>query len=76
MREIVLDTETTGLDPLSGHRLIELACIELRDLIPTGRTFHRYIDPEREIGQSHAHRLEQRQVRARFPFRFRRDKRG
>ena len=48
-REIVLDTETTGLDPLSGHRLIELACIELRDLIPTGRTFHRYIDPEREI---------------------------
>jgi len=48
-REIVLDTETTGLDPLSGHRLIELACIELSDLIPTGRSFHRYIDPEREI---------------------------
>jgi DNA polymerase III subunit epsilon len=48
-REIVLDTETTGLDPLSGHRLIELACIELNDLIPTGRSFHRYIDPEREI---------------------------
>jgi DNA polymerase-3 subunit epsilon len=48
-REIVLDTETTGLDPLSGHRLIELACIELDDLIPTGRSFHRYIDPEREI---------------------------
>src|SRR6185312_5818643 len=48
-REIVLDTETTGLDPLSGHRLIELACIELEDLIPTGRSFHRYIDPEREI---------------------------
>lgn len=48
-REIVLDTETTGLDPLSGHRLIELACIELQDLIPTGRSFHRYVDPEREI---------------------------
>jgi DNA polymerase III subunit epsilon len=48
-REIVLDTETTGLDPLSGHRLVELACIELEDLIPTGRTFHRYIDPEREM---------------------------
>jgi DNA polymerase-3 subunit epsilon len=48
-REIVLDTETTGLDPLSGHRLIELACIELENQIPTGRSFHRYIDPEREI---------------------------
>ena len=49
IRSVLFDTETTGLDPLSGHRLIELACIELRDLIPTGRTFHRYIDPEREI---------------------------
>jgi DNA polymerase-3 subunit epsilon len=48
-REIVLDTETTGLDPKSGHRLIEIACIELQDLMPTGRTFHRYINPEREI---------------------------
>jgi DNA polymerase-3 subunit epsilon len=48
-REIVLDTETTGLDARGGHRLIELACVELDDLIPTGRTFHRYIDPEREI---------------------------
>ena len=48
-REIVLDTETTGLDPASGHRVIELACIELDDLIPTGRTFYRLIDPEREI---------------------------
>ena len=48
-REIVLDTETTGLDPYSGHRLIEVACIELQDQIPTGRSFHRYIDPEREI---------------------------
>jgi DNA polymerase-3 subunit epsilon len=48
-REIVLDTETTGLDPRGGHRLIEIACIELDDLIPTGRSFHRYIHPEREI---------------------------
>jgi DNA polymerase III subunit epsilon len=48
-REIVLDTETTGLDPLGGRRLIELACVELDDLIPTGRSFHRYIHPEREI---------------------------
>jgi len=48
-REIVLDTETTGLDTASGHRVIEIACVELHDLLPTGRSFHRYIDPEREI---------------------------
>jgi len=48
-REIVLDTETTGLDVRSGHRLIELACVELEDFTPTGRTFHRYINPERDI---------------------------
>jgi DNA polymerase-3 subunit epsilon len=48
-REIVLDTETTGLDVRSGHRLIELACVELDDFVPTGRTFHRYIHPERDI---------------------------
>jgi DNA polymerase-3 subunit epsilon len=48
-REIVLDTETTGLDPRTGHRLIEVACLELEDFIPTGRHFHRYIDPCREI---------------------------
>jgi DNA polymerase-3 subunit epsilon len=48
-REIVLDTETTGLDPKSGHRVIEIACIEVVDLLPTGEHFHRYIDPERDI---------------------------
>ena len=48
-REIVLDTETTGLDVKSGHRLIEVACIELDDFIPTGRSFHRYVHPERDI---------------------------
>ena len=48
-REIVLDTETTGLDPRQGHRLIELGCVELNDLLPSGRTFHRFIDPKREI---------------------------
>lgn len=48
-REIVLDTETTGLEVRAGHRLIELACVELDDFIPTGRTFHRYIHPERDI---------------------------
>ena len=48
-REIVLDTETTGLDPRTGHRIIEIACIEVEDLLPTGGHFHRYINPEREI---------------------------
>ncbi len=48
-REIVLDTETTGLDPKSGHRVIEIACIEIEDYLPTGRNFHRFIDPERDI---------------------------
>ncbi|MBW8880413.1 MAG: DNA polymerase III subunit epsilon [Asticcacaulis sp.] len=47
--EIVLDTETTGIDPRKGHRLIEVGCIEIEDLLPTGRTFHHYVDPEREI---------------------------
>jgi DNA polymerase-3 subunit epsilon len=48
-REIVLDTETTGLDPHSGHRLVEIGCVELEDFLPTGRTFHRYIHPERDM---------------------------
>jgi DNA polymerase-3 subunit epsilon len=48
-REIVLDTETTGLDPKTGHRLIEIGCIEVEDLLPTGRHFHRLMDPERLI---------------------------
>lgn len=48
-REIILDTETTGLDPRSGHRVIEIACLELEDFIPTGKSFHRYIHPDREI---------------------------
>jgi DNA polymerase III subunit epsilon len=47
MREIVLDTETTGLDPLDGHRLVEIGCVELINGIPTGQTFHRYFNPER-----------------------------
>jgi DNA polymerase-3 subunit epsilon len=48
-REFVLDTETTGIDVRSGHRLIELACVELDDFIPTGRSFHRYVHPQRDI---------------------------
>lgn len=49
MREIVLDTETTGLDPAQGHRLVELGCIELINRIPSGATFHTYINPERDM---------------------------
>jgi DNA polymerase-3 subunit epsilon len=48
-REIVLDTETTGFDPRTGDRMIEVGCIEIMDLLPTGRTFHRFINPERLI---------------------------
>lgn len=48
-REIVLDTETTGFDPRTGDRLIEIGCIEIDDLLATGRTFHRFVNPERLI---------------------------
>lgn len=49
MREIVLDTETTGLDPKAGHRVIEIGCVELVNHMPTGRHFHSYLDPERDV---------------------------
>ncbi len=49
MRRIVLDTETTGLNAEAGHRIIEVGCVELDDRVYTGRTLHRYINPEREI---------------------------
>jgi DNA polymerase-3 subunit epsilon len=49
MREIVIDTETTGLDPQDGHRIVEIACLELIRHVPTGRKFHRYVNPERDI---------------------------
>lgn len=49
MREIVLDTETTGLDPYQGHRLVEIGCVELVNRIPSGQTFHRYLNPERDV---------------------------
>ena len=49
LREIVIDTETTGLDPSNGDRLIELGCLEIVNRIPTGREFHRYLNPERDI---------------------------
>jgi DNA polymerase-3 subunit epsilon len=49
VRRIVLDTETTGLEPEQGHRIIEIACLELHGRRPTGRHFHRYVNPERDI---------------------------
>jgi len=49
MREVVFDTETTGLDPYQGHRLVEIGCIELVNRFPTGQTFHHYLNPERDI---------------------------
>jgi DNA polymerase-3 subunit epsilon len=49
MREVVLDTETTGLDPRDGHRIVEIACIELVHHVPTGRRFHRYVNPGRDM---------------------------
>ena len=49
MREIVLDTETTGLDPLRGDRLVEIGCVEMVNRMPTGQTFHRHLNPERDM---------------------------
>ena len=49
MREIVLDTETTGLDPLRGDRLVEIGCVEIFNRMPTGQVFHRYFNPERSM---------------------------
>jgi DNA polymerase-3 subunit epsilon len=51
MRQIVLDTETTGLEPEQGHRIIELGCVELLNRRATGRTFHRYLNPDRDIDE-------------------------
>jgi DNA polymerase III subunit epsilon len=49
MREIVLDTETTGLDPATGHRIVEVGAVELINHLPSGRTFHAYVNPERDV---------------------------
>ena len=49
MREIVLDTETTGLDPFDGHRIVEIGALGLHNHLPTGRTYHQYINPERDM---------------------------
>src|SRR5215831_20078311 len=54
LREIVLDTETTGLDALNGDRLIEIGCVEIINRIPTGREFHVYLNPDREVNREAA----------------------
>ena len=52
MKEIVLDTETTGLSVKDGHRIVEIGCIEIEDLIPTKNVFHCYLNPERKVSES------------------------
>jgi DNA polymerase-3 subunit epsilon len=49
MREVVLDTETTGIDPAEGHRVVEVGCVELVNHVPTGKRFHAYVNPERPM---------------------------
>ena len=49
VREIILDTETTGLDPTNGDKIVEIGCVELLNSVPTGQTFHAYLDPERSV---------------------------
>jgi len=52
MRQIILDTETTGLDPEQGHRIIEIGCVEMINRRPTGNNFHQYLQPDREIDEA------------------------
>ncbi len=70
MRQIVLDTETTGLDPAQGHRIIEIGCVEIVDRRITGNRFHRYLNPEREIEEGavrvHGITLEELRDKPRF----------
>ena len=51
MKEVVLDTETTGLSVRDGHRIVEIGCIELNDLVPTAKKFHCYLNPERKVSE-------------------------
>jgi DNA polymerase III subunit epsilon len=51
MKEIVLDTETTGLSVRENHRIVEIGCLELDNLIPTGNKFHYYLNPERKVSE-------------------------
>jgi DNA polymerase-3 subunit epsilon len=71
MRQLILDTETTGLDPKLGHRIIEIAAVELVDRRPTGRNLHLYCDPEREIdaGATQVHGMTWDDLRDKSKFR-------
>ena len=51
MKEIVLDTETTGLSVKDGHRIVEIGCIELDELVPTKKIFHCYLNPDRKVSE-------------------------
>ena len=51
MKEIVLDTETTGISVKEGHRIVEIGCIELENLVPTKNKFHYYLNPERKVSE-------------------------
>jgi len=51
MKEVVLDTETTGISIKEGHRIVEIGCIELENLVPTQNKFHCYLNPEREVSE-------------------------
>jgi len=65
MREIVLDTETTGFEYKQGHRIVEIGCVELDNHMPTGRTYHQYINPERDMpdGAFRVHGLSEEYLR-------------
>lgn len=71
MREIILDTETTGLRPAEGHRLVEIGCLELINHVPTGEIFHCYINPERDMPEAAfaVHGLSEEFLRDKPPFR-------
>jgi DNA polymerase-3 subunit epsilon len=70
MREIVLDTETTGLDPAAGHRLVEIGCVELINHLATGEIFHVYINPDRDMPEEafKIHGLSEEFLRQHPPF--------
>ncbi len=71
MKEIVLDTETTGLSVKEGHRIVEIGCIELNDLIPTKNKFHCYLNPERKVSakalETHGYTDEFLSLQKKFP---------
>jgi DNA polymerase-3 subunit epsilon len=71
MRHIVLDTETTGLDPAQGHRLVEIGCVEVIHYVPTGNVYHQYINPERDMppGAFQVHGLSEAFLKNHPPFR-------